>query len=162
MKTYLRILSLARPVGALVPQYLVTATLAILFGLLNIMLLIPILDVIFDQIPPEEMALYLQEPTFQWSTEYLKQAFYHYFIQFSEEHGKIGSLAIICLTAVIGNFLANAFRYISMMILAKVKSRIVYKLRMIYADKINHMHLGYFPNSERETLYPGYPAIFLK
>ena len=149
MKTYFRILSLARPVGMLVPQYVITATLAIIFGLLNIMLLIPILDVLFDQIPPDQMAAYLVKPEFEFSGEYLKNAFYHYFINFAETYGKVGSLAIICLTAVIGNLLANIFRYISMMILAKVKSRIVYKMRMLYAEKINKMHLGYFSEQRK-------------
>ena len=113
------------------------------------MLFIPLLEVLFDQISPEQMTLYMQEPTFEWSAVYFKNLFYHFFIQFAAEYGKTGSLAIICISAVIGNFLANAFRYASMMILAKIKARIVYRLRMNYIDKISQMHIGYFSEQRK-------------
>jgi len=149
MKTYLRILSLARPIGALAPQYVLSASFAILFGLINLMLFIPLLEVLFDQISADQVAFYMQKPEFSWTGTYFKNAFYHYFIQFSNEHGKVGSLAIICISAVIGNFLANAFRYASMMILAQIKSRIVFRLRMNYIDKITQMHIGYFSDQRK-------------
>ena len=60
MKVYLRILSYASHLRGYLVVYVITAFLAIIFGLLNLTLLKPLFDVIFEQISGEKLALYAQ------------------------------------------------------------------------------------------------------
>ena len=50
MKTYFKLLAFARPLNRFVPKYAVLAVLAVIFGLVNFSLLIPLLNVIFEKV----------------------------------------------------------------------------------------------------------------
>jgi subfamily B ATP-binding cassette protein MsbA len=58
MNTYLRILAYAKPWRRFVPGYLIFSLLAVAFGLMNMALLKPLLDVIFDQKDQGELSEY--------------------------------------------------------------------------------------------------------
>jgi subfamily B ATP-binding cassette protein MsbA len=152
MKTYLRILSFARPLRRYLPQYVVFTLLGIIFGLVNFTLLKPLFDVIFEQMEISELQAYRTNPTFALSLDYLKHQFYYFFISFSEEYGKIGTLAYISVVTIIANLLANTFRYLSQIILAKVRALTVRGLRMAIFEKISLLHLGFFTDQRKGDL----------
>lgn len=149
MKSYLRILSFARPLRHYIPQYIACTLLGIIFGLINITLLKPLFDVIFQQMDPVELQGYQTNPTFTFSLEYLEHKFYYFFITMSERYGKIGTLAYISIVTVIANLLANVFRYLSQIILAKVRARAVRGLRLAIFEKISLLHLGFFTDQRK-------------
>lgn len=144
MKTYLRILSFARPLRHYLPQYILCTLLGIIFGLINFTLLKPLFDVIFEQMDASELQAYASNPTFSFTLEYFKHQFYYFFISFSEAYGKIGTLAYISGVTVIANLMANIFRYLSQIILAKVRARTVRGLRLAIYEKLTLLHLGFF------------------
>jgi len=80
MKTYLRLLSFARPFGNIAFPYTIFSLLSIIFGLINFTLLIPLLNVLFgidsgkDNIPKAP-------PEFSISIDYLLGLFRYYFNQ---------------------------------------------------------------------------------
>ena len=152
MKTYLRILSFARPLRRYLPQYIVFTLLGIIFGLINFTLLKPLFDVIFEQMDVNELQAYQSNPSFAFTLEYLKHQFYYFFISFSNEYGKIGTLAYISIVTIIANLLANTFRYLSQILLAKVRANTVRGLRLAIFEKISLLHLGFFTDQRKGDL----------
>ena len=149
MKIYLRILSFARPLRNYLPQYIIFTLLGIIFGLINITLLKPLFDVIFQQMDVAELQAYQANPSFNLSIDYFKHKFYYFFISFTEQYGKIGTLAYISIVTIIANLLANIFRYLSQIVLAKVRARAVKGLRLAVFEKISLLHLGFFTDQRK-------------
>jgi len=149
MKTYLRIISLARPFRRHFPYYALFSLLAILFGLLNLTLLKPLLDVIFGQMEAEKLAEYVSLPEFALNTQYFLHLFNHYMLEFINEYSRFGALAYVCCIIVISVFLANLFRYIADVIMANVRADVVKRLRITIFDKVSRLHLGYFSNQRK-------------
>ena len=71
MKTYLRILSFAKPYRRFIPQYLLFASLSILFGLINLTLLIPLFEVLFNQVDETMLTEMRNAPAFSLSVDYV-------------------------------------------------------------------------------------------
>ncbi len=152
MNTYLRILSFAKPYRRYIPQYLVFATLSIIFGLINFTMLIPLFNVLFDQVDESTRAQMQHLPAFQFSIDYVLKVFDYYFMQVIEEYGKVGALLFVCAIIVVSVFLTNLFRYISGITLAKIRASVIQKLRMRIFEKTSQLHLGYFSNERKGDL----------
>lgn len=149
MKTYLRILSFAKPYRRYVPQYLVYASLSILFGLINLTLLIPLFEVLFNQVDEATVQEVSRMPEFSFSIEYVLGVFNYYFLDIIETYGRTGALAFVCGIIVVSVFLSNLFRYVSSLTLAKIRASVIQKLRMRIFDQVSHLHLGYFTNERK-------------
>lgn len=152
MKTYLRILSYAKPYGKFVPTYIIYAFLSIVFGLLNFTLLKPLFDVIFEQVDPESLAKYADKPEFSFSIEYFSHLFNYNFLQVAEEYGKMGTLFYVCIIIVISVFLSNLFTYLSGVVLAKVRAVVIKRMRMDIFEHVSGLHIGYFSNERKGDL----------
>ncbi len=149
MNTYLRILSFARPYRRYLPEYLIFAILSIVFGLINFTLLIPLFNVLFDQVGTEEASQLRVLPEFVLSVDYLISVFNYYFLEIIDLHGKVGALVFVCTIIVASVLLANVFRYASALTLAKIRAQVIFKLRMRIFDQVTQLHLGYF-STERK------------
>lgn len=149
MNTYLRILSFARPLGAFVPQYIIYTLLAIVFGLIQFTLLIPLFDVLFSQVGPEAGLAAASKPDFAMNIDYLKNIFNYYFQQVIQESGKEGALIFVCLILVAAVFLSNLFGYLAAIILAGVRANVIRNLRMKIFDQVTKLHIGYFSNERK-------------
>lgn len=156
MKTYLRILGFAKPLGQYVPQYIVYTLLSIIFGIINLTLVKPLFDVIFEQVGPEKLAEYSTKPSFELSVDgfngffdYLVHLFNYYLVQVIEEHGKLGSLGYICIVIVVSVLLSNLFKYLSAVILAQIRANVIENLRKKAFEKISYLHIGYFSNERK-------------
>ena len=77
MKTYLRLLSFARPFGKFIPKYFLFALLAVIFGLFNFTLVIPLLNVLFGSV---DLHAAQTVPPFSFSIDFAK-SFFHYFFK---------------------------------------------------------------------------------
>lgn len=152
MKTYLRILSYAKPYGKFVPVYIFYAFFSIVFGLLNFTLLKPLFDVIFEQVDPESMAVYASRPEFSFSVEYFTHLFNYKFLEIAEEYGKMGTLYYVCIIIVISVFLSNLFTYLAGVVLAKVRATVIKRMRMDIFEQVSSLHIGYFSNERKGDL----------
>ncbi|WPR74186.1 ABC transporter ATP-binding protein [Algoriphagus sp. NG3] len=152
MKTYLRILSYARPYGKFVPTYIFYAFFSIVFGLLNFTLLKPLFDVIFEQVDPQSLAVYANKPAFSFSVDYFTHLFNYNFLQIAEEHGKMGTLYYVCAIIVISVFLSNLFTYLAGVVLAKVRATVIKRMRMDIFEQVSGLHIGYFSNERKGDL----------
>src|SRR5687768_11407604 len=107
MKTYLRLIAYARPIGKFAFPYFVFAFLSILFGIANLALLIPLLDILFDTVKQENVQTMLVKPKFDFTFDYPIRLFNYYFGQFIVEYGKLGALKFVCGIIVVSVFLSN-------------------------------------------------------
>ncbi len=125
MKSFLRILGFARPLGFKSLGYLLLVLGATLFGVLNLTSLIPLLQVLFDQGELRQVNF----PEWSFSLSYFKDTFYHYLNQLISEEGNITALYYICGLMVISVLLANLFRYSSQILLAQVRVKVIQNFR---------------------------------
>ena len=149
MHTYLRILSYARPWRRFVPGYLIFSIMAVLFGLMNMALLAPLLDVIFDKKGIEELAAYAIRPEFSMSKDYFVGTFNYYMLQVLERYGKFGTLVYVCIVVIFSFMMANIFKYLSAIIMAKAKAETIKKMRIDIYKAVSNLHVGFFTDQRK-------------
>ena len=147
MKTFFRVLSFARPFGFYIPQYIIYALLSTVFSVVNFTIIIPILKILFNQMDPSEAVAVL--PDFSFTVAYFKNTFYYYLFNIIDEKGKISALYYICGILVTSVFLANLFRYLSSMILARVRVNVIKNMRNRAFLAISRFDLGYFTGKRK-------------
>lgn len=150
MKTYFKLLSFARPFNQFVPKYIILAVLAVVFGLLNFTLLIPLLNVIFQKIEIQQIAT--AKPEFALNIEYAKSIFNYYFQEIFRQYGQSGALKFVCGVIVISVVLSNTFRYWSQRVLSKMRVDVIKNIRKSLYNKIIDLHTGYFQSQKKGDL----------
>ncbi len=136
MRLLWRIAKYARPVEYILPVYLLLILGATAFSVINLSALIPLLQVLFDQVEND-----IQSDGLLGSVKY---RFYEQLDYYIVEKGKLTALYFICALILISVLLANAFRYASQLILAKVRVRSIRHLREDAMDKVLRFDLAYF------------------
>src|SRR6185436_13226961 len=121
MKTYFRLLSFSKPYSHYLPEYIIIAFLSVIFGSVNFLSLIPLLNVLFGTIPAPTIS---HAPEFQFSVGYFIDLFNYLFNSILDSQGKPGALVFVVSITMAFVFLANAFRYWSQRILARMRSRL--------------------------------------
>ncbi len=149
MNNFIRILSYAQNVVPKLTQFFIYSVLGVIFGVFNILLVIPMLSILFNT----TKALVVPEmPEFSFSSDYVKQAFNHYFLQIINDHGKLNALLFVCALIVACVFLANFFRYLERVMATKIRVDLVKNIRMDFFKKISLLHIGYFNNERKGDL----------
>lgn len=149
MKIYFKLLAFAKPYSRFVPKYAVLAILAVVFGLLNFTLLIPLLNVIFEKV---EVTQEVAKPDFALNLEYAKNMFNYYFNQIFKLYGQSGALKFVCGVIVVSVFLANVFKYWSQRVLTNMRTYVVKNIRESLFKKITQLHVGYFQDQRKGDL----------
>ena len=141
LKTYLRLVGFAPPLGKYLPEYLVYTLFGVVFGLLNFTLFIPLLNLLFTTYPePESVTM----PVFTLSIDYCKQLFNFYFYNIINEGGKIAALQYVCLVIFCSVLLSNLFKFLSQRVLTSVRSRLVKNIREAVFNKITDSDIRFF------------------
>ena len=151
MKTYLRLLSFAKPLSSFLVPFVVTSLLASMFGVLNFTLLIPLLNILFNNVNARQAQTFLSQPAPSLMSSPV-DAFSYYFAQVFQEHGKIGALQFVCVVIVLSVLLNNLFKYLSIRQLESFKARMVARLRETVFDRVVGLHLGFFSNERKGNL----------
>lgn len=147
MKTFFRILSYADHLKSRLVLFFIYSILGIIFGAFNIILVIPMLQILFKQgIKAVEVPLM---PGFSFSSQYIIDVFNHYFLSIVRDYGRLDALLFICALIVVCVVLANIFRYLERVMATKLRVDLVKNIRMDIFRKVSLLHIGYF-NSERK------------
>jgi subfamily B ATP-binding cassette protein MsbA len=152
LKTYLRLLSYAVSIRKYVFPYFSFSLLASLFGILNFTLLIPLLNVLFNQASTNQAALYRVLPAFSLSPSYFSFLFNHYFYGALELYGRLGALQYACAAIMISVVLANIFRYLSQRVLKTVEADMIASLRQAVFARAIRLDLSYFSEQRKGNL----------
>jgi ATP-binding cassette, subfamily B, bacterial MsbA len=148
MKTYLRIISYARPFGKYILSYSVPAILAVIFGLVNFTLLIPLLNVLFGAAEQTTAV----KPDFYFNILYFRDLFNYHFSNILTDYGKFGALQFVCAVLVFSVLAANLFRYLSQRVMSDMRSATVYNIRKHLFEKITELNLSYFNSQQKGKL----------
>ena len=151
MKNFWRILSYARPLGTSAFKYAILTLFFVVFSLVNFTVLIPLLEVLFDQVEIAEINLDASLE-FSFSIDYFKSLFYYYFNSVIIEKGRIGALKFVCVVIVCSVLLSNIFRYFSAMVLVKLRVRVLRNMRNHIYQRVCSLHLGYFTEQKKGDL----------
>ncbi|HCM75007.1 MAG TPA: antibiotic ABC transporter ATP-binding protein, partial [Cytophagales bacterium] len=146
MKTFLRILNYAPYIKSRLVWFFVFSILGIIFGAFNIVLVIPMLQVLFernvgDPVPPL--------PEFSLSSEYIIGVFNHYFRMIILENGSLNALLFVCGLIVLCVLFANLFRFLERVVATKIRVDLVRNIRLDIFSNVSRLHIGFF-NSERK------------
>ena len=152
MKTYIRLLSYAVSIRKYVFPYFGFSLLASLFGILNFTLLIPLLNVLFNQASTNQASLYRILPAFSLSPSYFSFLFNHYFYGALEAYGRLGALQYACAAIMISVVLANIFRYFSQRVLKTVEADTIASLRQAVFAQAIRLDLSYFSEQRKGNL----------
>ena len=149
MKTYLRIISFAKPYATFAVPYFIFALLSTIFGFINFAFLMPILDLLFsatknfDELTKPEPAL---------SIEYFKGILDYYTALLIRDYGKSTALVFIAAFLISTNFLTNGFKYVSQLVNIRMRNMVIYRLRERLFNKVVHLDVGYFTTQRKGDL----------
>ena len=151
MKTFFRVIGYAHFGPKLFVPYAFATLLYVTFSIINFTALIPILEVLFDQVNTTTVSNSSADPDSILSN--LKQDFYHFLTGLISEKGKKYALFVICMIILSSVFLSNLFRYFSDLILVQVRAKIIYNLRKHLYDRMVSAPMSFFgENRKAETL----------
>jgi subfamily B ATP-binding cassette protein MsbA len=154
MKTYLRLLSFARPLGRFLTPFVLTSLLSSVFGVLNFALLIPLLSTLFNQVDTNQMQQLLSQPAPSLISVVTSptRVFNYYFAQAFYTYGQVGTLRFVCVVIVLSVLFNNLFKYLSVRQLESFKVRMVAKLREAVFAQTLRLQLGFFSNERKGNL----------
>ena len=111
MKTYLRLLSFAKPIEKFAIPYFIYTVLSVLFNTLNLALLIPLLNTLFNK--DSVHVTTLEAPKWYDVIKY----FNYYAEQASIHYGIYGALQRVCIILMLSVLLSNFFKSFSPVII---------------------------------------------
>ena len=146
MKVILRILTYSGHLPSRIAFFFLFMVLGIVFGAFNLVLIIPMLEVLFSgqasaDVPPQ--------PEFSLTSDFVVQTFNHHFLGIIRENGPKSALMFICVLILTCVLLANTFRYLERVIATKIRADMTRRLRMHFFERVSMLHMGYF-NSQRK------------
>lgn len=148
MKSYLRIFSLIGSIHKFIFAFIIFSLLASIFGLVNFTMIIPVLEILFQN-KPNPIGNY---PEFNLSIDYFITLFKYFQAKTYYEEGASALLLKVCLFVVSSVFLANLFRYLTIRVLENIKSNLVGRIRQAVFNKTLQLHLGYFTEQRKGNL----------
>lgn len=148
MKTYFRLLSFAKPIEKYAIPYIICTLITVVFGTLNLALLVPLLQVLFKGTGDVD----IQAPTTivkpdswlefgDWFTYYADRMYY--------ETGPYEALKYVCIVIITSVFISNVFRYLSQRIMENLRIHTLLNLRKAVFNNVMDLHLGYFSNQRK-------------
>lgn len=149
MKIYMRILGFAGNLKNFIVPFAFFSLIAGVFGVLNLALLKPLLDVLFDQVSPERMQEILQSQP-RWYD--LIGHFYKGFAENAIENGKLGTLRFVVFAVIAASLVNNVAKYLSVRVLEKFKTSMIANLRNRVFSHTLGLHLGFFTNERKGEL----------
>ena len=126
MKILKKLLPFAKPLHHFVPEYLLYTFLSIVFGLLNFTLILPILNLLFNESNSYSAKV---KPTFNVSIGYIKNIFDYELSQIIQYYGKFQALMLVCLVVGLCVIFSNIFKYLAVKVLMRLRLRLMAGVR---------------------------------
>ena len=151
MKTYLRLLSFAKPLSRYTIPYFFYSLLHALFNTFTYTMIIPIIGTLFSE-------GYVFRPTYEFpaielNTECLNEAInFAYTHIFGTEYKITYLLALLSGVLILSNVLSNLFRYLGSMTVETLRTRTLQRMRNEMFDRTMGMNVGYFSDQRKGDL----------
>jgi ATP-binding cassette, subfamily B, bacterial MsbA len=151
MSVFWRILSYARPLRTYLPFYVLFTVISVIFGAINLVFLIPLLNILFNETSPEFIQQYSTYPEFSLANliEYFKHLFNYHFVRILEHSTKLHVMYFVCVLLVATFLIHSIFGYLSAIVLAKVRANVIQKIRMSIFDRVTRLDISFFTNERK-------------
>ncbi len=144
MKTYLRLLSFANPIGKYAVPYIITTVITVIFSTLNLALLAPLLQTLFNA--ENEVKGELVKPDSMFN---LLDNFNYYANWINHQYGPYEALKMVCIAVIISVLISNIFRYFSQRIMENLRIHTLLNLRKAVFNNVMDLHLGFFTGQRK-------------
>ncbi|WP_159635830.1 ABC transporter ATP-binding protein [Sphingobacterium composti Ten et al. 2007 non Yoo et al. 2007] len=148
MKTYFRLLSFAKPIEKYAIPYILCTLITVVFGTLNLALLVPLLQVLFKGTGDVEIQApkLIEKPGSwmefgDWFTYYADRLYY--------DLGPYEALKYVCIVIITSVFISNLFRYLSQRIMENLRIHTLLNLRKAVFNNVMNLHTGYFSDQRK-------------
>ena len=147
LKTYLRLLGFAKPIQKYAIPYFFYSLLYALFNSCTFLLIIPILNTMFDANYTFEYVDKLPPLTLDKSylTALFNYAYAHLFDEFRVEN----VLMLLAVVTICISFLSNLFRYLGAWTVENMRTRTLQRIRDRMFAKVVDMNVGYFSEQRK-------------
>ncbi len=146
-KTYMRLLGFARPIEKYAIPYFFYSLFYALFNSLTFMLIIPILNTMFDAgFTPE----YVDKlPPLTLNKEYVTALFNYTYSLIFQEYDRQNVLLLLAVVAICISLLSNLFRYLGSWTIETMRARTLQKMRNEMFSKVMDMNVGFFSDQRK-------------
>ncbi|MBR3566716.1 MAG: ABC transporter ATP-binding protein [Salinivirgaceae bacterium] len=134
------------------PRYTGQALLNFLFiglstigGLCSFTMVIPFLQVLFDQSITTTPTL----DAFDWSIESVTNIFNYYLVLIINEYGKLSALLYLSVFILVAIFIKTGFMYFSSLVMVNIRYGIIRDLRNSLYNKITRLSLGFYSDEHK-------------
>jgi subfamily B ATP-binding cassette protein MsbA len=146
---FFRIVAFAKPYSRFLPSYAAFIIPGMIFGILNFVLVLPVLEIIFER----KTLVYVENIEFSLtSAKYFKDTFYNLLYKINESCSASGVLVAVCLAVMVASFFANMFKYLAQRSLVSMRVYVLKNMRKAIFDKITGMHVAYFNEKRKGDL----------
>ncbi len=146
-KTYMRLLGFARPIEKYAIPYFFYSLLYALFNSLTFLLIIPILNTMFDANYSFEPVATL--PPVELNKEYLTVLFNYVYSHLFDTYDQSNVLLLLAIVTVFISFLSNLFRYLGAWTVENMRTRTLQRMRDKMFSRVMDMHVGYFSEQRK-------------
>jgi len=142
-----RIVSYLKPYRSLALLNFVFNALSAVFSLFSIVMVIPLLQLIFNQVPEVT-----QRPTVGVSAKSILEYVKYLLSAEKQLHGAEAALIDVCVAIIVVFFLKNLFRYLALRVLSPIRTGVMYDLRNDIFKKLLSLPLSYYSNERKGDL----------
>ena len=146
-KTYLRLLGFARPIEKYAIPYFFYSLLYAIFNSLTFVLIVPIMNTMFD--PDYTFERVTELPPVEFNTEYLTTFFNYMYSLIYVEYDRQKVLIMLALFTIFISFLSNLFRYLGAWTVESMRARTLQRMRDDMFARVMDMHVGYFSDQQK-------------
>jgi subfamily B ATP-binding cassette protein MsbA len=143
VKGYFKLLAYVKPYSGKAALSIFFNVLSIVFSLFSLTMIVPFLNVLFDQ-----KSTYSPAPL-KLSVKSLLDNFNYYLSHYVQEEGQMKALMMICFFTVIIFFLKNLTRYMGQYFMVPVRNGVVKDIRTHLFDKVLELPIGYFTEERK-------------
>ena len=146
-KTYMRLLGFARPIKKYAIPYFFYSLFYALFNSLTFMLIIPILNTMFDANYAFEYVEKL--PPVEFNQDYLATLFNFAYSHIFEQYDRQNVLMLLAIVAICISLMSNLFRYLGAWTMENMRTRTLQRMRNEMFSRVMDMNVGYFSDQRK-------------
>ncbi|MEX1189946.1 MAG: ABC transporter ATP-binding protein [Bacteroidia bacterium] len=150
MQQLKRLLSFVRPVHHYFPEYFIYTLLGILFGLVNFTMLVPLLNLLFNEGAATQEVL--TKPDFSLSISYFTESFDYNLNAIVQTKGKLYALGFVCVCIATATLFANLFRYLANRVMVRLRMNMLERIRNQLYEKIVTQSMSFYNKIKKGEL----------
>ena len=148
MKTYLRLLGFASPLGRYAIPYFFYSVLHAVFNTFTYTMIIPIIGTLFDE--GYVFQPVYEFPAIEFNIETLNSVLNYIYTQiFGAEYSITHLLGLLAVILIMSNLLSGLFRYLGSMTVEVMRTRTLQRMRNEMFERTMSMNVGYFSDQRK-------------